>query len=324
MAARDDPTFVYLGTTDYHFMLLKNIELLRVLYPSARILVYDWGDAEGTPSGTAFPKDVEVVNWSGRIRDTWPLMSVYNENRLIEIGKTFNSRHQAGFLRRTYKFFLKRFPHSPLAQKRIAQGLRYENMLIHKSYNMMDCSKRLAGRPFFLIDADAYLVDRIDEIFDGDPDVILPMIDPAIHKWEYNNCQGLSTGVMGFNGSGDARDAFLSEWYDAIAGNDEWLRELAAVNRLIRAKDEGFFADWGLRTVPFKGRDVKIRTVDNDVYNCYFNHQELTPNFERAKILHLAGLVHREHRFPEFIGKVEEILYRRLKAARGRAAGAAC
>lgn len=314
MTVKDDLTFVYLGTTDYHFMLLKNIELLRVLYPSAPVLVYDWGDAEGTPSGTVFPPDVEVIDWSNRIKDTWPLMSVYNEKRLIEIGKTFNSRLQAGFLRRTCKFFLKRFPGSPIAQKRIAQGLRYENMLIHKSYNMMDCSKRLAGRPFFLIDADAYLVDCIDEIFEGAPDVILPMIDPAIHKWEYNNCHGLSTGVMGFNGSGDARDAFLSEWYDAIAKNDEWLRELAAVNRMIRAKDEGFFNAWGLRTVACNGRPVKIRTVENDVYNCYFNHQDRTPNFERAKILHLAGLVHRVSMFPEFFGKVEEVLYRRLAA----------
>ena len=81
----------------------------------------------------------------------------------------------------------------------------------------------------FLVDADAYLVDRIDEIFDGDPDVILPMMSPENHSWDYNNCQGLNTGVMGFNGRTAARDAFLRDWYEAIEGNDEWLRELVAL-----------------------------------------------------------------------------------------------
>ena len=315
MTAKNDLTFVYIGTTDYHFMVLKNIELLRVLYPSAPVLVYDWGDGDGGKSGTVFPAGVQVIDWSDRVKDTWPLMSVYNEKRLIEIGKTFNSRLPGGFRRRVTKFFLKRFPGSAVARRRIAQGLCYENLLIHKSYNMIDCSKRLAGRPFFLIDADAYLVDRIDEIFEGGPDVILPMIDPTIHKWEYNDCHGLSTGVMGFNGFGDARDAFLSEWYDAIAGNDEWLRELAAINRMIRAKDPRFFADWGLRTVPCKGQPVKIRTIENEVYNCYYNYQDTPADFDRVKILHLAGIAQRRHLFPQFIGKVEEVLARRLKNA---------
>jgi len=41
----DDLIFVYLGTVDYHFMIQKNIKLLRLLYPDSRVIVYDWGDA---------------------------------------------------------------------------------------------------------------------------------------------------------------------------------------------------------------------------------------------------------------------------------------
>ena len=201
---KDAQTFLFIGTGDYHFMILKNIELLRRVYPDADVVVYDWGDGDGTPSDTVFPKGVEVIDWSGRVKDPWPLMDIYNETRRIEIGKTYNSRQDGSLSRRFNKFFLKRYPNSSVARKRIAQGIRYENMLIHKSYNMQDCSRRLAGKPFFLLDADAYLVDRIDEVFDGDPDVILPMIDPAIHCWDYNDCHGLSTGVMAFNGSGGA------------------------------------------------------------------------------------------------------------------------
>ena len=310
---KNHQTFLYIGTADYHFMILKNIELLRRLYPEADVVVYDWGDGDGRRSDTVFPKGVEVIDWADRVKDTWPLMEIYSEKRRIEIGKAVNSRQDGSFSRRFNKFFLKRFPHSRIARKVVERGIRYENMLVHKSYNMRDCSRRLAGKPFFLLDADAYLVDRIDEVFDGDPDVILPMIDPAIHGWDYNDCHGLSTGVMGFNGSGGARDAFLSEWYAAIEKNDEWLRELAAVNRLVKAKDASIFDGLGMNTLTFEGREVKFRTIENDVYNCYFNYQDTPPDFGRVKILHLAGIVQRKHLFPEYIAKVEEVLDKRLE-----------
>ena len=123
----------------------------------------------------------------------------------------------------------------------------------------------------------------------------------------------MSTGVMAFNGSGGARDAFLSEWYAAIEKNDEWLRELAAVNRLVKAKDASIFDGLGLNTLTFEGREVKFRTIENDVYNCYFNYQDTPPDFGRVKILHLAGIVQRKHLFGEYIAKVEEVLDKRLE-----------
>ena len=72
----DDLTFVYLGTVDYHFLIQKNIKLLRRLYPEADVVVYDWGDGDGRRSDTVFPKGVEVIDWADRIKDTWPLMEI--------------------------------------------------------------------------------------------------------------------------------------------------------------------------------------------------------------------------------------------------------
>jgi len=308
---KDGLTFIYLGTTDYHFMIKKNIELLRLLYPESGVIVYDWGDREGRPGDGDFPAGTEVVNWTKRLKDTWPLSEIYGEERLIDMAKRFNSRIDGSFKLRFNKFFLKRFPKAPPAKKIIAEALRYDNLLLHKSYNMKEASKHLAGKPFFLVDADAYLVEPIDEIFDGDPDVILPMIDPAIHGWDYNDCHGLSTGVMGFNGSGPARDAFLNDWYRAIEGNDEWLRELAAVNRMIYDQDPSFFDDWGLTTLKFEGQDVKVRTIENEVYNCYYNYRDTPADFDRVKILHLAGIAQRMHLFPKYFGAVQEILEKR-------------
>ncbi len=301
----DNLTFVFIGTQDYHFMINKNIELLGRVYPGFPVVVYDWGDGCGNPSGTKFQNDVEVIDWRERIMDTWDLMKIYSATRRVEIGKAFNSRLGRGVGTRVNKFFLKRFPNSSQAKSAIERGLRYENLLLHKSYNLQHCSKHLAEKRFFLIDADAFLVERIDEIFEGEPDIILPMGAPEMHCWNYNNCHGLSTGVMGFSNRTNVRDAFLSEWFDAIRGNDEWLRELAAMNRMIKFKSANFFNDWKLTTLTFGSQDARILTVENDVYNCVYNYQDKPKDISRAKILHLAGIAQQPNLFPEYISYVE-------------------
>ena len=57
--------FVFIGTQDYHFMINKNIDLLRRVYPGSRVVVYDWGDWGGNPSGTEFPNDARVIPIGG-------------------------------------------------------------------------------------------------------------------------------------------------------------------------------------------------------------------------------------------------------------------
>ncbi len=310
----DDLIFVYIGTQNYHFMINKNIQLLRRLYPNAPVIVYDWGDDGGRPSGTVFPKGIEVIDWSKRVLDTWRFMDVYSEARRIEIGKTYNSRMASSFSKRLTKFFLKRFPNSGTARRAVERGLRYENLLIHKSHNLQECSNRLAGKRFILMDADAYAVGPLDEMFDSAPDIVLPMLDPSKHRWDYNNCHALSTGIVGFGANTAARRAFLEEWYDAVAVNDEWLRELAAMNRMILAKDPDFFGDWGTKAVPFGDQLTKIRTVENDVYNSVYNYQDKPVDMSRTKILHLAGIAQRPALFTEYIGYVEAELERRMNA----------
>ena len=81
--------------------------------------------------------------------DTWHFMEIYSDARRIEIGMTFNSRLGRGIGRRGNKFFLKRFPKSSPAKTTVDRGLRYENLLLHKSYNLQHCSTHLSGKSFF-------------------------------------------------------------------------------------------------------------------------------------------------------------------------------
>ena len=117
----DNLLFVYFGTRDYHFLIRKNIELLRRLYPNADVLVYDWGDENGRPSHSTFQSGVEVVSWSERVADTMELLDPLGADGLNELAKAFNSRERASLKRRFNKFFLKRYPNP--SEQEIREGL---------------------------------------------------------------------------------------------------------------------------------------------------------------------------------------------------------
>ncbi len=311
----DDPLFVFFGTGDYHFLIRKNIELLRSLYPNADVLVYDWGDENGRSSGGSFPPGVEVVDWSGRIADTMGLLDALGKPGLNELAKAFNSRERASFTRRINKFFLKRFPNSPPARNVLAQAMRYENLLLHKCYALGDCARRIGERRFFFLDADAYLVERLDGVYDGDPDVIMPMLEPEKQRWEPNTCHALSDGIMGFGADVKARTAFLDAWYAALETNTERLRVIASLSRVVEVReknrDTGVLESWTLGTVDFDGVPVKIRTIPNHIYNSVLNHEYDGGDLSKVKVLHLSGVAQNQALFDRFIGIVEDVLEQR-------------
>lgn len=307
-------TFVFIGTQDYHFMILENIRLLRKLYPTSPVLVYDWGDDDGKPSGTTFPEDVEIIDWTSRVGDTLYLLDIYDLNHKIELGKALNSREGNSWVRRAIKFFLKRFPGSIISKRAVERALRYENLLLHKSYMLQDCSERLAGRRFFLLDADAYLVDYVDDIFDENADVILPRDPSEKLCWDINQCSGISTGIVAFGPNREARDAFLSEWYSAIENNAEHLRELAALTRLIKDKAPALLDDFTTLPVNFGRETVRIRMVPNDIYNRVHSFHQRCTDFSSAKIVHLPGIAQRPHLFSQYLQDVEGVLLKNIES----------
>lgn len=313
--APDDLLFVFFGTGDYHFLIRKNIELLRRLYPNTDVLVYDWGDEAGRPSGAAFPAGVEVIDWSERIADTMGLLDALGKPGLNELAKAFNSRERASFKRRINKFFLKRFPNSPPARHVLDQAMRYENLLLHKCYALGDCARRIGERRFFFLDADAYLVEPLDGVYDGDPDVIMPMLEPEKQRWEINTCHALSDGIMGFGADVKARTAFLDAWYAALKTNTEKLRVIASLSRVVEAReknrDSGVLDAWKMGVVDFDGIPIKIRTIPNYIYNSVLNHEYDGGDLDSVKVLHLSGVAQNQELFERFIAIVEAVIEQR-------------
>ena len=83
------------------------------------------------------------------------------------------------------------------------------------------------------------------------------------------------------------------------------------MNRLFKEESPKIFDNWGLNTINLGGHDVKLKTIENDVYNCVLNYQDSPSNFDRVKILHLAGIAQRPHLFNHYFQLVEQELERR-------------
>ena len=311
----DNLLFVYFGTRDYHFLIRKNIELLRRLYPNADVLVYDWGDENGRPSHSTFQSGVEVVSWSERIADTMELLDPLGADGLNELAKAFNSRERASLKRRFNKFFLKRYPNSGPARGVLERAMRYENLLLHKCYALGDCARRIGARPFFFLDADAYLVEDLDVVYEGEPDVIMPSLELEKQLWEPNRCHALSDGIMGFGTDVEARRVFLDAWYKTLATNTEKLRVIASLSRMVeervRGTKDNVLDDWRIGTVDFEGTPVKIRTIPNHIYNSVLNHEYDGGDLNSVKVLHLSGVAQNQELFERFIAIVEDTLEQR-------------
>ena len=311
----DNLLFVYFGTHDYHFLIRKNIELLRRLYPNADVLVYDWGDENGRPSNSTFQSGVDVVSWSDRVSDTMELLDPLGADGLNELARAFNSRERVSVKRRFNKFFLKKFPGSGPARAILDRAMRYENLLLHKCYALGDCARRVGERPFFFLDADAYLVEDLDVVYEGAPDVIMPSLEPEKQLWEPNRCHALSDGIMGFGADVLARTAFLDEWYKSLATTTEKLRVIASLSRMVeervRGTEDNVLDSWGVGTVDFNGTPVKIRTIPNHIYNSVLNHEYDGGDLESVKVLHLSGVAQNQELFERFIAIVEDTIEQR-------------
>ena len=83
------------------------------------------------------------------------------------------------------------------------------------------------------------------------------------------------------------------------------------MNRLFKDKSPELFDNWGLNTINFGPHNIKIKTIENDVYNCVLNYQDAPSDLDSVKIFHLAGIAQRPHQFNHYFQIVEKELDRR-------------
>ncbi|MBI3444232.1 MAG: hypothetical protein HY055_02425 [Magnetospirillum sp.] len=261
------PTFVLMGNHKYYRMLELNIDCIRRVYPTAPVIVYDWGGADYRPGFTR-PEDglVRVVDWGGAIKDTENLESSLRPAQKVDLAIRYNARFPRTLGQRIKKKILKSLPNSPLARPLIKDGLVFENMLAQKIPCMVDASGRVGAGAMVFLDADAFLLRPLDGVLGrGDFDVAVTLIERPC--FEVNRCAVINSGVIFYGPDPAGRDAFLTAWLEACGRCDEWLKEQTSMVRMLEASGAPAFTAEALNRVELAGRSVAVLSLAQRLYN---------------------------------------------------------
>lgn len=306
------PTFVLMGNHKYYRMLELNIDCIRRVYPSARVIVYDWGGPDYRP-GFARTGDalVSVVDWGGAIKDTATLESRLLPAQKIELAIRYNARFTRTLGQRIKKKILKSLPNSPFARPLIRDGLVFENMLAQKIPCMVDASVRVGAGCMVFLDADAFLLRPLDEVLGrGDFDVAVTLIQRPC--FEVNRCAVINSGVIFFGAEPAGRDTFLAAWLEACGRCDEWLKEQTSMVRMLEATGAPAFTEDTLNRVVLGGRSVSVLSLAQSRYNN--TDHECLGGGDLPCVVHFANTANNDSYF--------ETLRRQLLDAAGRLAQA--
>jgi len=286
--------FVTMGDGKYFRTVLLSIRQSARFYPERRFLLYDWGfDGAQIEEMRALP-GVEIRNW---------------RSRLVDAGRIFPPRSA---LRTFVRKHLFRDPDLRIPRAQWQKEL----LLDEKCYCLLDAASRLDS-PFLFLDADAFLVNRVDALLDPESDVVVTLrpqleIEAARRRGSVGD---LNSGVIGFGGDREKSIAFITEWIKEmhiLNLRRHLLSEQSALARLIlKAAPDAFRRPEGRVNVPVGDLTIRCRIVPTDTYNYSAVERGFDP--ESNRVLHLKS----GRGFSSALDKVEAELAR-IEAGRVR------
>lgn len=262
--------FVTMGDDKYFRTVLLSIRQSQRFYPGRRFLLYDWGfDGARLERLRAHP-GVEIRDWRDRLVDV---------SRLLPLRPAVRN------------FVRKHLFRDPDLRIPRAQWQK-ELLLDEKCYCLLDASCRLE-EPFLFLDADAFLVNRVDGLHDPTSDLVVTLRPQ--HEIEAARRRGsvgdLNSGVIAFGGDRDKNLALIAEWIKEmhiLNLRRHLLSEQTALARLIlRADPDAFRQPEGWVELKIGGLSIRCRIVPTTMYN--YNAVERGFDPETNRILHLKG-----------------------------------
>lgn len=301
------PTFVLMGNHKYYHLIDLNIARIHAVYPQARVIFYDWGNEDYTPAYVpkAHADKIRMVDWGQSIKDISALEAQFTWAQQVDMAIRYNARFQRSLSQRVRKKILKSMPASPWGRPLVRAGLVFENMLTQKIPCMIDASARIGDAPMVFLDADAFLLRKIDEVTGRDDfDVGLTFINQRC--FDENKCNVINSGVLFFGRRAEQRRIFLSAWNQACQSCTEWLKEQTSMVRMLQAKAPRLFQTSQACDVDFDALTVTVQPLPLAVYNntdhaCLQGADESLP-----AIVHFANTAHNDAYFRQLSAQLED------------------
>jgi hypothetical protein len=268
------PNFITYGDEKYFKSIKLSISQTKRFYPESNFYVYDIGFTKKQKDFFNSQKNVVLIEWKTN----------YSEEEF------------SGFLRHIIQripklnSILKKICHNPdmpLTNKNFIK----EYLLSIKVNCILDAATRSNENPLIFLDGDAFLINKIDEIFKDEYDIgvtIREDISVSTKKVDYE----VNSGVIILNTSKYKKIMFVNKWMQnsvKLSLNNVALIEQTALNRLAKSSfGKDFPKNFNkLGELKIAGERIKIKLFPNEGYN--YNHLERGYDKEKNKILHCKG-----------------------------------
>jgi hypothetical protein len=161
-----------------------------------------------------------------------------------------------------------------------------------KIYNKFLCIEHFNDTyktKFIFLDADAFIINKFDGLFDGSFDVGVTVRPKQEWSFTYNNCTILNVGVIFFLGEHTANTQLITAWHNELKVIQEINCEQTALTRLLhRCKTDIFTDTQSVQTITVGAEPVRIRVLRCEDYNFnWIEEFDVDKHRHRVKILHL-------------------------------------
>ncbi|MFX1394815.1 MAG: hypothetical protein ACFFAH_14740 [Promethearchaeota archaeon] len=232
---------------------------LMKLYPSCKLFIYDWGlTSSHKKKLRSYPISI-LVDWKFNI--DW--MSGY---KTIEISNDL----------------------SPSIRKK-KEGAYLANQ---KPLCILDCAKRVKENLIYF-DADAILINPIDEIFEDNFDVGITILNDELFEeiefLKFYMGADLNAGVIFFRLSSKNMQLFIQEWLNEIERSKK--PEQISLFSLIKDRNKEIFKkSYNVGTITLSNTEFKIKAFPATIYNLFRIHRGYDD--KKVKFLHFLRAPH--------------------------------
>ena len=217
--------FVSIVDTGYLQPMKVSVQQAVFYYPDCKYYIYDIGlTPEEKDELIAFSKNVFIVDW--KLLFT-PLQQTYSTKTLLI--------KLLGVARDV-------FTNSSKTINQLYRRYDLEIIYLNKIYVLLHYFKKFnTGNNVVYLDADAFLLNEIDELFaTSEVNVYITRRRETELSYKYNNCKLLNAGVLIFTKDHHQNVLFLKEWKTRAENSREYLVEQSSLSRMLLEKNEYF------------------------------------------------------------------------------------
>jgi hypothetical protein len=249
-------TFISMADEKFIGPLMISVSQAIRFHPESEYFIYDVGLSEKSRKDLlSISKDVHIIPWTLRYL---PVELAYS--------RSFVGMKGIGLLQ---DFIASLFGDKSFSRLRSLIKQSHLEIFFQNKLSIIKYHNDTVQRPFIFLDADAFLIKNIDELFNDSFDLAVTLRRKEERSNEFNNCRLLNVGVMFFLGNYETNKALINQWYKNARQTNELYSEQTSLTRLLLRLDPEIFQQMDtVRELKLDdGHLLKVKVLDCNIYN---------------------------------------------------------